>query len=283
MTEAPKTPAGNLFLYAPREAVAAVALLVPALGVPASYYEPFCREMVRQNIAVMIGDLPGQGTSRPRAGRATKHGYHHLVSSVLPYWISEIREYAGNDTPVYLAGHSLGGQLSLLYVAETPFGVDGVILITAASPHFRGYTGLSKIAVLTLSQFAMVISTIWGYWPGHRLGFGGAQPARLMREWARLARSGRFTSDGADKDYDRILENVHTPVLSISVEGDRLAPPSAVDELCRKIASAPITRWHWTPEPGLRVDHLQWARRGGPIARYIREWMAGSWGRAQNA
>ncbi|MFF0777718.1 alpha/beta fold hydrolase [Streptomyces sp. NPDC003720] len=257
----------------PRTAPRAVVLLWPALAVTASYYAPFAGELAARGIAVVVADLRGQGHSRPRAGRATRYGYHELAVRDWPVVVGAVRERFGGEVPLFLLGHSFGGQVSALYAAREPKGVDGLVTVAAGSVDHRGFSGAARLRVLAGTQFISVISALWGYWPGHRLGFGGRQPARLMRDWARISRTGRFRPSGADFDYEAAFGGVTLPVLAVSVAGDRLAPPSAVDRLCAKLSSAEVERWHYQPPAGDRSDHVRWARSGADIAARISDWV----------
>jgi predicted alpha/beta hydrolase len=252
----------------------AVVVIWPALGVDASYYDPFCERLAALGITAVAVDLRGQGASRPRAGRGTRHGYHELASRDWPSVLDAVRGRVGADVPLYPLGHSVGGQTSVLYLAREPKSVDGLLLVAAGSVDFRGFGGAARYRVLASTQLVALIATVWGYWPGHRLGFGGRQPARLMRDWARICRTGRFAPAGADIDYEARLGSVTLPVLAVSVAGDHLAPAGAVDKLCAKLPAAEVERWHYHPDGGDRVDHIRWARRGAGIAERISGWLA---------
>ncbi|MFE5948473.1 alpha/beta fold hydrolase [Streptomyces sp. NPDC056480] len=248
-------------------------LLSPALGVSADYYAPFCSELAESGVAVLVADLRGQGNSVPLAGRATRHGYHQLASEDWPSLIAWARRRFGSDIPLYILGHSIGGQISLHYAALAPGTVEGLVLVASGSVHYRSFQGAARFRVLVGTQLVAAISTVLGYWPGRAMKFGGRQPARLMRDWARIARTGRFRPEGADIDYEARMANVRLPVLSISLEGDSLAPPSAVDHLCSKLPSSRVERWHYQPAHGKRADHVRWVRSGVEIAAYIRSWL----------
>ncbi|WP_326782946.1 alpha/beta hydrolase family protein [Streptomyces sp. NBC_00151] len=252
----------------------AVIVIWPALGVDAAYYDPFCERLAALGIAAVAVDLRGQGASRPRPGRSTRHGYHELASRDWPTVLDAVRERFGLGVPLYPLGHSIGGQVGVLYLAREPESVDGLLLVAAGSVDFRGFRGAARYRVLASTQLVALIATLWGFWPGHRLGFGGRQPARLMRDWARICRTGRFVPAGADIDYEARLGAVTLPVLAVSVAGDHLAPAGAVDRLCAKLPAAEVQRWHYRPDGGERIDHVRWARRGAGVAERISGWLA---------
>lgn len=251
----------------------AVIVIWPALGVDASYYDPFRERLAALGVAAVAVDLRGQGASGPRPGRGTRYGYHELASRDWPAVLDAVRERFGPGVPLYPLGHSIGGQVSVLYLAHEPKSVDGLLLVAAGSVDFRGFRGAARYRVLASTQLVALISALCGFWPGHRLGFGGRQPARLMRDWARICRTGRLAPAGAGFDYEAHLGEVTLPVLAVSVAGDHLAPAGAVDRLCANLPAADVERWHYRPDGGDRVDHVRWARRGAAIAERISSWL----------
>ncbi|MGW7333683.1 alpha/beta hydrolase family protein [Streptomyces sp. NPDC054840] len=256
----------------PAGAPRAVVLIWPAMAVSASYYQPLCSELADLGIACVAADLRGQGESGPRPDRTSRQGYDELAARDWPRTVAAVRERFGAHTPLYLLGHSIGGQISVLYAAREPAGVDGMVFVAAGSVDYRGFPGMGALRVLLSTQLAAGIAWLWGYFPGHRLGFGGRQPARLIRDWARIARTGRFEPAGADLVYGDVLGSVRLPVLAVSVAGDALAPPSAVDRLCAVLPGCRVERWHYRPGAGGGVGHVRWVREAGPIAARIRTW-----------
>ncbi|MFG2195922.1 alpha/beta fold hydrolase [Streptomyces sp. NPDC048639] len=257
----------------PRTAPVAVIVLWPAMGVKASHYDGFGADLASKGIGVVTVDLRGQGDSVPEAGRGHRYGYEDVATQDWPQVIAAAREAFGQNTPLYALGHSLGGQMSLLHLARRPESVDGMVLVASGSVHYRCYTGLARLRVLVGSQLISLIAAVLGYWPGDKLGFGGRQSARLVRDWARTARTGRWQPTGAGVDYESLLPGVRIPVLAISIEGDDLAPPAAVDGLCGKLPSARVDRHHCAlPDRG-GSPHFRWVRDGEVIARRIREWI----------
>ena len=58
---------------------APVALVLPAMGVPAGYYGPFVDELASEGVNAAVADYPGQGESRPLTSRAHDHGYTEIA------------------------------------------------------------------------------------------------------------------------------------------------------------------------------------------------------------
>ncbi len=136
----------------------------------------------------MLFDLRGSGRSRPLAGRSTRYGYRELLTRDWPRALAVVRErFAAR--PVFLLGHSLGGQLSALYLALEPTAAAGLGLVATSTPYFRRYGPLGGVRVLVGSQLMVAVSRLLGYLPA--TGFGSRQAAGLIADWGRQARTGR--------------------------------------------------------------------------------------------
>ncbi|MEV0317965.1 alpha/beta fold hydrolase [Streptomyces sp. NPDC050658] len=257
---------------------APAVLILPAMGTPARYYRAFARQLHAEGLTALTVDLRGQGESTPhvRDPAARDHGYGTIVERDLVAVVEAIRGELGPKPPLYLLGHSLGGQLGLVHAAlGIGPGVDGVALVASGSVWFRPYGRLRGPLLLVGELFAAALSTLLGRWPGVRLGFGGNQPKGVMRDWARQGRTGRYSATGSRHDYEAALRSLDLPVLAVTVEGDTLAPAPAVDHLVGKVPRAGLTRHHYaTQEAGGPLDHFRWTRAGGALAKRVAAWVA---------
>jgi predicted alpha/beta hydrolase len=259
-------------------ASAPAVVVVPAMGTPARYYRAFAQCLHVEGLTALTVDLRGQGESAPRVTRRSRFGYREIVEHDLTAVLCAVRE-ALPQAPLFIVGHSLGGHLSLIHAGLGAHpgpgpGVDGIALVASGSPWFKVFGRGRGLKLLLAEQVMVAVATVMGYWPGHRLGFGGRQPTRLIRDWARQARTGRFSAEGSRADYESALCSLQLPVLAVTVHNDELAPPASVDHLTGKLHRAQVTRWHYTAEAagGGPLDHFRWTRSGGGLARHIAEW-----------
>jgi predicted alpha/beta hydrolase len=257
---------------------APLALVLPAMGIEARYYDRLARALCARGVSAALCDLRGAGTSSVRARRGQDFGYGTIATRDL----AAFREALERDGPrrVFLLGHSLGGQLALLHAAAAQRPPAGIVLVAASSPHFVGYEGRQALRVLLGTQAARVIAEVLGYFPGNRLGFGGREARTLIREWARVARTGRYRLADYPGDPEARLEELALPVLSITLEGDEIAPPEAADLLLSKLPRAQVERFHYVPaEHGLLpTGHNRWPREPAVIAERIARWITGATG-----
>jgi predicted alpha/beta hydrolase len=258
----------------PSLAAATVIVITPAMAVPADYYEPLALKCVENGWNVVTADLRGNGRSSVRASRSVQFGYREHVEYELPAVIGAVRERFPSNRLVLL-GHSLGGQLSALYMSVNPGCVQGLILIASGSVHYRGWGFPQNIGVLIGTQVAATLARALGVLPGRLIGFGGTESARLIGDWAREALTGRYHVAGSTHDFEALLRTIAAPVLALSFEGDFFAPRQAVLNLCKKLTNADVSHRHLTPKDfGLpHVGHFQWVKCSDPVVEVISEWM----------
>ncbi|GAB3859442.1 alpha/beta fold hydrolase [Dactylosporangium cerinum] len=66
----------------PVDDAATLAVLWPAMGVPARYYRHFAAALNATGIEVVVADLRGTGSSTPRPSRASRYGLADLTADV---------------------------------------------------------------------------------------------------------------------------------------------------------------------------------------------------------
>ncbi|WP_032369808.1 alpha/beta hydrolase family protein [Rhodococcoides fascians] len=249
---------------------APVIVVLPGLGIPGGYYRLFAEALVARGFHAAIGDLRGQGDSKPKPSSSSRYGYQELVSVDFPAIFEVVREQFPAATP-YLLGHSMGGQLGAMYAARIRGRLGGLILVASGSPYHRGF-GTTRGVPLYFGAAAMAItSNIAGFWPGDRIGVGGfgRQSRVLIDDWSRFARTGSIEPAGADIDYEERMGRLTLPVLAVTIEGDDLAPKGSMENLTAKLANADITTEH-IDEP---LGHNGWIRNPTAVADLVARWM----------
>ncbi|MDV7357296.1 alpha/beta fold hydrolase [Rhodococcus sp. NPDC019627] len=256
-------------LFAGRDE-APVVVVFPGLGIPAGYYEPFAEELMSRGFNAAIGELRGQGDSRPRPSSASRYGYHELVSVDFPAIFEVVREHFPAATP-FLLGHSMGGQLGVMYAARIRGRLGGIVLVASGSPYHRGFPGMHSPRMLVGAAAMSMTANLAGFWPGGRLDIGGfgRQSKVLISDWSRFARTGKIEPDGADIDYEERIGRLKLPVLSVTIEGDDLAPGPSAKNLVAKLPHADVTIWH-NPRP---QGHNGWIREPVDTVDRVVDWI----------
>jgi predicted alpha/beta hydrolase len=114
-----------------------------------------------------------------------------------------------------------------------------------------------------------------GYFPGKRVGFGGTEARTVMRDWAQVARSGRYRPRGSALNYETALAQLRLPVLAISFEHDNFAPARAMKNLLSKMpAAAAEHRQLLARDTGKTLDHFNWVKHPEAVVPQIADWLA---------
>jgi predicted alpha/beta hydrolase len=251
-----------------------VFLCTPAMGVKASYYEPVAKALHRLGAAVVTADLRGVGLSSVRASPRTDFGYREIVLYDMPAVLAAVKnEFPGR--PVFLFGHSLGGQLSCLFASTAPEAVSGIVLVSSCSVYFNGWSFPVNLGILAFEQFAYLVANILGHFPGRLFHFGDREARRLVRDWSRQGLTGRYRAKGSGVDFEALLGAMELPLLTISFTDDAYGPKPAVEHLLAKMGKCVITHHHLSPdELGLeRVGHFGWIQHAELIVPMIEEWL----------
>lgn len=254
---------------------ASVFICLSAMGVAGSYYQILAEHLAAEGHVAFTTDYRGIGHSSVRPPKAD-FGYKEIIEFDYKEIIETVIDLFP-DNPIYLLGHSLGGQLGGLYLGRyQPKQVHGIILIASCSVYYRGWPGMTAYATLFGTQLFGLISTGLGYFPGKKLGFGGTEAKTVMRDWSRQARIGKYLIEGSDFDYEGALAELKLPVLAISIQGDNFAPRQAIMNLYHKYHdSAPKDHHHLSPEEaGIpKLNHFNWARQPSGVVKVIQSWL----------
>ncbi len=254
------------------DAPRAVLLFVCALGVEASYYEEFARAMAARGVALAMCDLRGNGTSSLRPRRGVDFGYREIVEQDIPAAIAVVRRRMPS-IPLYLGGHSLGGQLVMLHVAAQKPDIAGVILIACAIPYYRHWTGRDRAQIRLASGLFPIIGFLLGYVPGKRFGLGGIEARTVMRDWCHNAATARYEPRGSDVDYEAALREVEVDFVTVNIEGDDMGPPNAVDFMFDKVPKARGVRIEAKLSERKPGAHFRWARDPGGVVDAVASWL----------
>jgi predicted alpha/beta hydrolase len=252
-----------------------VLVCMPALGVTANYYAPLSAPIVGRGWNLVLTDLRGHGSSSVRPSRRHPFGYHEMLTYDWPAVI-EMTQGLFPDSSLFLLGHSLGGQLSSLYVSAHPGQVTGLILVAAPCPYFRAWNFPANLGVLVGAKASAWLGKILGYYPGQWFGFGKVESTGVMADWAHQTWTGRYEVKDSPHNFEVLLQQAKLPVLALSFEKDFVACRQAVENLCQKFEKAQLTHVHLQPRDlGLEaLTHFGWVKTAEPILAVIEGWMA---------
>ncbi|UUY50631.1 alpha/beta fold hydrolase [Streptomyces yangpuensis] len=260
----------------PGDPSAPVLVCLPAMGTRAAAYSALADALAGAGFQVAVGELRGQGTSSVRVRRGVRYGYHEMVAYDYPALFRAV-EAAFPGAPRYLLGHSLGGQLGVLYLSQEPHMAAGAVLVGAPSCHYRGWPFPQSVGMLAAFQLAAAFSAVYGYFPGRRIGILGNDSAQVLRDMATQVRTGRYQVPSSAVDFEAALAKLDLPVLAVAVKGDAMAPPGGVRGLAGKLTGARVTHWELALGDGVRGSrHYAWIRDSAALVERVRAFVDGA-------
>ena len=244
---------------------------LPAMGVPARKYRLLAETIVKQGLACAIFELRGIESSSVRASRRENFGYHEMLNLDLPAAIELVRRYYPNN-PIYLLGHSLGGQLGLLFMTDNPQQIKGLIGVATGLPYFKVWPFPQNVGLWTASKLMRVIATTVGHYPGRKLGFAGREARQVVSDWAYSVTTGNYRVDGAAK----IIEaRAAQRAIILTIDQDILAPQHSARRLGEKLPESQVEYQHLIDSDfeGQSLGHFNWMKEPGPVVSRIVSWL----------
>jgi predicted alpha/beta hydrolase len=254
-----------------------IFVVLPAMGVPATYYEPFALQLAqRMRATVVLCDLRGQGSSTAHARAGADFGYREILELDFPALFAALA-LRHADRPLVLIGHSLGGQLATIYAGHLPPAVKGLVLVAAGTAHTAAWRGFDRLLVVAYTSLIRAAGAVLPWYPGRVLGFGSEHPKRLIRDWGRVVATGRYLPEGSTVDYETSCRRAELPVLSVGIAGDPIAPPLARSVLLERLPRADKRSVEVPRSEGSTAwrAHFAWARAPGAVVAAIAAWGGG--------
>jgi len=205
--------------FEPADAPKAGVLIAPAMAVPQAFYADFARWLAGQGYAVWTFDYRGTGESLPGSMRG--------AGGDLSDWLGKdydavLRAVAGTcpGKPVFAVGHSFGGQCAPLLPSREL--LSGLVNIATGSGAMRHNTpAIRRIAPLLWYLLTPVLTPLFGYFPGARLGIIGDVPSGAMRQWRRWCLSPDYLLSG-EPGARQAYASASYPVLALTIADDEL-------------------------------------------------------------
>jgi len=194
-------------------------LIVPAMGVPQRFYQAFATWLAATGRHVLTFDFRGSGLSRKaplRHERADILTWAELDTAAA--LAALIRRAPG--LPITWVGHSLGGQIVPLVPGHG--AVAKVITVATGSGYWReNAPPLKKKVWLLWFGLVPVLTPLFGYFPGRRLGMVGDLPRGVIQQWRRWCLNPDHLV-GVEPGLRERYADFTIPVTSISFTDDEL-------------------------------------------------------------
>ena len=206
-------------------------LIMPATGVPQSYYARFAAYLAERGCTVLTFDYRGIGRSL--------NGDLRKMTARMRDWaqLDAAAAFRYFSSDVQVVGHSFGGQA--MGLLPEPERIAAGLLVGAQSGYWGNWPPLARLWLWPATHFGLdAVTRLFGYFPGSRLGFGEDLPPGVATEWVSWCRHPRYLVGalGADHAYAR----VRSPVRAYAISDDPLGPLRAVEALA---GLYPNARW----------------------------------------
>ncbi|USI71583.1 alpha/beta hydrolase family protein [Sphingomonas morindae] len=214
-------------LWTARSAAAAAVIINGATGVRARYYHRYARFLSAHGFDVLTYDYRGIGASRPPRLRGCGYRWRDWgeqdVEAALQTMLTR-----RSDTPVMVVGHSIGGFLPGL--APSAGRIARMLTVGAQYAWWGDYRRDARARLFLKWHVTMpVLTAVFGYFPGRRLGWLEDLPAGVALEWS--FRRSRFERSYPARERLLLLkrmESVTAPILAVTVSDDDIGSPAAI-------------------------------------------------------
>lgn len=239
--QAPDGPTSKLLLARSATGRGPLVLMIPALGMEAGYYDRFARQLAERGIHAAAMELRGNGTSSLRASHEVDFGYGDLLAKDLPAAIEAARA-AVPGAPLFLLGHSLGGQLATAFAGLHPeAALEGLIFVASGTPYYKTWGFPGRQILWVVARLFPWLADRVGYFPGERIGFATREARTVMRDWATLLRRGEFhLRNWEGPPIEAAIRGVELPILSITLEKDIFVPRHVAEHMLAKMPRARV-------------------------------------------
>jgi predicted alpha/beta hydrolase len=266
--------------FEPDRPARAQLLINPALATPQRYYQAFATHLASRGFRVVTYDYRGIGASR-------RGGLRGFSASMTTWAEQDARAVLRHthardpDLPLFVVGHSFGGQIALALPDEIP--IAGALMVGAQSGYYKGFDWPDRGAMWMLWNIVMpAVTTTWGYVPGW-MGLGEDVPAGVARQWARWCTTpGYFLQE--HPEYGTRMRGHSGPVMVLSFSDDDYVPLRNARWLIEQLQSAQVEHRHVAPqEVGLEaIGHFGFFRRKNAVLwsladRYLDSVLDGAW------
>ena len=237
------TPAGT-----PRASIVFGA----AMAVSQSFYAPFAQHLAAQGYAVWTFDYRGTGESL--AGRSMRGVKADLSDWLALDYDAVVKAASAAGRPVYLVGHSLGGQVAPLLPSRDL--VSGLVNIAVGSGSLRhNVPSLRRKAPLMWYLMAPLLCPLFGYFPGSKIGVAGDLPTGAMFQWRKWCLTPDYILSG-EPGAREAYATADFPVMALTFADDELLLEDGSRMLHDAYRKSSVTYRVITPN--------EFAQQGGP-------------------
>ncbi|MDZ3995455.1 alpha/beta fold hydrolase [Pseudomonas sp. Teo4] len=219
---------GFLWRHANPDPQRPLVIINAATSVRCRYYSRFADYLFANGWDVLTYDYRGIGESRPASLRGFKASWSDWgqldFEAMLAY---AAQQFPGQ--PVDVVGHSFGG--CAVGLAPSAGRVRRVVMVGAQFAYWRDYARDLRWRLVGKWHVVMPLLTrLFGYFPGKRLGWLEDTPAGVVQDWT--ARTSRYEHRPSGSQLQGLpFAQVRAATLAISLTDDPFGTVAATERL----------------------------------------------------
>jgi len=243
-TENNKTIIANF--YHPEKGLKGAVIIAPALGVPQSFYTKFALWLSAKGFLVATFDYSEMGDSKSSDIRQSDVTLTHWAKFDCKI-IIDITQQKINNKPLYWVGHSLGGQL--VGMVPNIDKVSKVFTIASGSGYWKeNAPSLKKKVWLLWYILAPMLTPIFGYFPGKRIGMVGDLPKGVIKQWRLWCLNANYLMGIEGQHITSKYNSFDRPIISLSFTDDQLMSQKNIQSLHSFFGKSNVQMFHLSPK-----------------------------------
>ncbi|CAK9891243.1 MULTISPECIES: alpha/beta hydrolase family protein [Pseudomonas] len=206
----------------------ALVIINAATSVCCSYYARFAHYLFAHGFDVITYDYRGIGESRPVSMRHFQASWTDWGALDFEAILQRAqREFPGQ--PIDVVGHSFGGCAAGL--APSADQLRRLVTVGAQFAYWRDYAADSRWQLFGKWHVLMPLLTrVFGYFPGKRLGWLEDTPAGVVQDWSTLTPA--YEQRPSGRALSRLpFARVRAQTLAISLTDDPFGTVAAIERL----------------------------------------------------
>jgi len=222
-----------------------VVIINAATSVRCSHYSRFADYLFANGMDVITYDYRGIGESRPATLRGLKASWTDWGALDFEAMLQRAaREYPGQ--PIDVVAHSFGG--CAVGLAASGQLIRRVVTVGAQFAYWRDYAPATRWKMFGKWHLVMPLLTgLYGYFPGKRLGWLEDTPAGVVRDWS--TPTARYEKRPSGRKLAALpFARVKAQILAISLTDDPFGTVAAIERLLAYFSASSRTHLRIAPE-----------------------------------
>ncbi len=263
------------YRHDPVESLHAAVVIAPGMAIRQTFYRDFAVWLARQGFRVWSFDY--RGTAESASGPMRR------CDADVSRWIAQdydavVRHAAGEGLPVFIVGHSLGGQVAPLLPSAKRLA--GLVNIAVGSGAVRHNQPRQRFAARLLWHVLVpLLCPLFGYFPGKRLGIIGDLPNGAIRQWRRWCLTPDYLLTGEPGAREAYALAPY-PVMAMTFADDELLLPEGSRMMHQAYRATEVDYRELQPSQfGLqRIGHFGFFRTEHETVLWpvVRDWLLAS-------